>query len=105
MVRFLQTQLLTDKPTAELVREYTDLKAWKVENGYKISAAWLIEKSGFKQKLDPETGMTTWKNQPLVLVNKKAKHTQDLINYQEKIVDKIFEQFGISLEREPEILP
>ena len=102
---FFANPIVNRQTHSRLVREYTDLKAWKVENGYKISAAWLIEKSGFKQKLDPETGMTTWKNQPLVLVNKKAKHTQDLINYQEKIVDKIFEQFGISLEREPEILP
>ncbi len=85
---------------------YKDVKAWPLDNGtYKLSAAWLVEKAGFKGKRDAATGMTTWKNQALVLVNEKARSTQDLLDYQQKITDKVFEMFQVELAREPEILP
>jgi len=85
---------------------YKDVKAWEIDkNSYKISAAWLIERAGFKPKLDPETGMSLWKNQPLVFVNERAKRTSDLLTFQDKITSKIYEMFQINLEREPELLP
>ena len=85
---------------------YKDVVSWDVgKKRHKLSAAWLVQKAGFKNKLDPETGMTTWKNQSLVLVNKKARSTADLLKYQQKIQDKVFELFAVNLEREPELLP
>lgn len=85
---------------------YKDVEAWKINaDSYKISAAWLIERAGFKAKLDPETGMAIWKNQPLVLVNERAKHTLDLLKFQDKITETIYGMFQIQLEREPELLP
>lgn len=85
---------------------YKDVKAWELsKNKYKISAAWLVEKAGFKAKKDPATGMATWKNQSLVLVNEKAKSTRDLMDFESKITEKVFEKFQIELVREPEILP
>ncbi len=87
-------------------KKYPKLKAWPVgEDQYKLSAAWLVEAAGFKNKIDAETGMSTWKNQSLVLINVKAKSTLDLINYQDKITSKVYEMFKVNLEREPEILP
>lgn len=89
-----------------LKKKYPDIRAWEIHrNTYKLSAAWLVEKAGFKDKLDPETGMSTWKHQSLVLVNKKAKTTDDLLRFQDKITLKVHELFGVSLEREPELLP
>lgn len=89
-----------------LKKRYKDIKAWEInKTTYKVSAAWLIEKTGFKNKLDPETGMTTWMNQPLVLVNKGAKTTQALLDFQDKITQRVYELFEIQLEREPELLP
>lgn len=89
-----------------LKKKHKSIKGWEQKDGsYKISAAWLIESTGFKGKRDPATGMTTWKNQALVLVNEKAKSTQDLLDFEQKITSKVSEIFGISLEREPELLP
>lgn len=78
--------------------------AWKVKSGYKLSAAWLIEQAGFKDKHDKATGMATWHLQPLVLVNEKAKNTKDLIKFRDKIQTKIFNEYGVSLEQEPELI-
>lgn len=90
----------------KLKSKHKNVIAWELShNKYKVSAAWLIENAGFKNKIDPQTGMTTWKNQSLVLVNKRAKTTNDLLIYQQKITDKVFELFGVELVREPELLP
>lgn len=85
---------------------HKNIKAWPVDKKtYKLSAAWLIETAGFKAKKDAETGMATWKNQALVLVNENAKHTADLLRFQDKITTVVSEMFQVNLEREPELLP
>lgn len=71
----------------------------------KLSAAWLIEKAGFKDFHDPETGMATWPAQSLVLVNEKAKSTADLLKFVEKIRSSVLQKFEVSLQQEPELLP
>lgn len=87
-------------------KKHPSIQAWEInKDTYKLSAAWLVEKAGFKDKLDAETGMTTWKDQSLVLVNKRAKSTADLLNYQDKITTKVHELFQVELQREPELLP
>lgn len=98
---------IVDKNHFEHIKTaYKDVVSWDLKGKkYKISAAWLVQKAGFKDKVDAETGMTTWKNQALVLVNKKARSTADLLKFQQKIQDKVFEMFQVNLEREPELLP
>lgn len=102
---FFANPIVNRAQHSKLVRKYSDIKSWEVPGGYKISAAWLIEKAGFKGKKDIETGMSIWKNQSLVLINESAKTTNDLIKYQDKITEKVYEISEINLEREPEILP
>lgn len=88
-------------------KAYKDVKAWEISrDAYKISAAWLVEKAGFKRgKTDAATGMATWQKQALVLVNQKARSAQDLLDFQDKITTKVYEMFQIELQREPELLP
>ncbi|TXG76748.1 UDP-N-acetylmuramate dehydrogenase [Patescibacteria group bacterium] len=82
------------------------IKAWPLEDGMvKLSAAALLEQSGFKNHHDSDTGMATWPAQPLVLVNESAKQTADLLAYRQRIVNAVREKFGIELEQEPELLP
>ncbi len=84
---------------------YPSVPHWEVENGIKVSGAWLIEQAGYKDYHDKETGMATWHNQPLVLINENAKSSTDLMTFKQKIVDAVQQKFGITLEQEPEILP
>lgn len=86
----------------------TDLSVpnWPTQEGLvKISAAWLVEHAGFKNYSDPETGMATWPAQPLVLINKSAKSTSDLLTFKQKIVDAVQTKFSVALQQEPELLP
>jgi UDP-N-acetylenolpyruvoylglucosamine reductase len=41
----------------------------------------------------------------LVLINENAKNTSDLLLFKQKIVDRVNQIFGITLEQEPELLP
>lgn len=89
-----------------ILSSYPDAKGWPLPDGrVKLSAAWLVEKAGFKDVHDPETGMGTWPAQALVLVNEHARSTADLLKFKQKIVSRVQELFGVTLEQEPELLP
>lgn len=88
-----------------LLASHSNLKYWQTDDGnYKLSAGWLVEQAGFKDVHDKETGMATWGNQALVLVNENAKSVADLLKFKQKIVDKVSQMFGVTLEQEPELI-
>lgn len=70
----------------------------------KISAGWLVEQAGFKAYEDKELGIATWPHQNLVLVNKGATKTANLLQFKKNIVDTIQQKFGITLAQEPELV-
>lgn len=76
------------------------------DNVVKLSAMWLIEQARFEAGYkDSETGMALWPKHALVVVNEHARTTADLLKFKQKIVDKVYEKFGVTLEQEPELLP
>jgi UDP-N-acetylmuramate dehydrogenase len=90
----------------QISASFADVPHWDTSDGrVKIPAAWLIEQAGFKDAHDTATGMGTWPNQPLVLVNEHATSTAQLIEFKQKIVDAVKAKFDITLEQEPELLP
>lgn len=104
---FFANPIISAFDFAELAASHEgDIPHWVVGNDQvKIPAAWLLEDAGFKNFHDSETGMGTWPNQPLVLVNEQAKSTADLLAFKQKIVDAVREKFGVTLVQEPELLP
>jgi len=103
---FFANPIIDDVQFAEIEVDYPDAPHWALEDGrIKLPAAWLLEKAGFKDFHDPETGMATWPAQPLVLVNEHAKGTADLLKFEQKILDTVKEKFDITLHQEPELLP
>lgn len=74
------------------------------DNTVKLAAGWLVDQTGFKDYHDTKTGMATWKNQSLVLINESAKTTVDLTAFKEMIVSSVYEKFGITLKQEPELV-
>ncbi len=68
----------------------------------KIAAGWLIEQCGWKGKRVGDTG--TWKNQALVLVNHKNASGTDIYNLSKQIINDVEDKFGITLEREVNII-
>lgn len=103
---FFANPIISEQTMVQMLGNETNAMYWRLEgNRVKISAAWLIERVGFKDFHDEETGMATWANQPLVLVNEHAKSTADLLKFRDKIISKVKQDFGITLEQEPELLP
>lgn len=102
---FFANPIIDQAKLSQLVADYPTIKYWRTQDDrVKISGAWLIETVGFKGVDDPETGMATWETQPLVLVNKHAKSTADLLRFKQKIIDAVQTKFCITLEQEPELI-
>ena len=103
---FFANPFIAEGDLVQLQADYGAVPHWPADDGrIKIPAAWLLEKAGFKDFHDPETGMGTWPYQPLVLVNENAQSTGQLLAFKQKIVDTVQQKFGIALEQEPELLP
>lgn len=104
---FFANPIVDEGTFVQLQADNPDIVHWRLEGGegVKISAAWLIEQVGFKDFHDEETGMATWANQPLVLVNERATSTADLMKFRNKIINAVGQKFGIGLTQEPELLP
>jgi UDP-N-acetylmuramate dehydrogenase len=126
---FFTNPIVEESKFNELKQKYPDIKAWPqhqkldapqsdyrlLRSGfgagqaapklYKLAAGWMVEMAGFKDMHDEQTGMATWRGSALVMVNEHAQKTSDLLAFKQKILDKIQEMFGVTLEQEPELLP
>ena len=101
---FFTNPIIEKELMDKLVSKYPEIPHWEEKDDrYKVSAAWLLESTGFKNYHD-KNGMATWKNQPLVVVNENAKSINDLLEFKDLIVDKVKEKFDITLEMEPVLI-
>src|SRR5205085_1602565 len=79
---FFTNPIIEHAQFEQLKQTYPDIKGWEVKDGHvKVAAGWLVERAGFKGFRDEGTGMATWPNQALVLVNERAQHTSDLLAF------------------------
>lgn len=102
---FFKNPVVDQATYTKLVTRFPDLKAHKTDDGeLKLYGAQLIELCGLKDFHDTKTGMATWKNQALVLINENARSVGDLITFKKLLVDSVREKFGITLEQEPEYI-
>jgi UDP-N-acetylmuramate dehydrogenase len=76
---------------------------YPVSPGYwKISAAWLIQRCGWKGVQEGNVG--THKQQPLVIVNYGNATGKEVLDFAQKIIDSVDAMFGIRLEPEVNIV-
>jgi UDP-N-acetylmuramate dehydrogenase len=103
---FFHNPIVDESLVATLEEKFGSVPYWPENNSmFKLSAAWLIDKSGFGNYYDQQTGIATWPYQPLVFVNRSAKSTGDLLRFADKVKSAVSQRFGIELNIEPEILP
>lgn len=79
-----------------------EARSFKVGEGYKVSAAWLIEKAGFEKGFT-ENGVGISSKHTLAIVNRGGT-TRELIDFAERIRMSVFEKFKIELVREPVVV-
>jgi len=75
---------------------------YKGDGGTKVSAAWLVENSGFA-KGNRKGGVGISSNHALALVNYSGT-TRELLSLANEIEDAVFVKFGIKLEKEAVVL-
>ena len=76
--------------------------AHKTNDGYKLSAGWLIDRAGWKGKTMGRAGV--WPNNALVLYNTGDCTGQEVVALAQAIANDVQTKFGITLEPEAIII-
>ncbi|RZK21039.1 MAG: UDP-N-acetylmuramate dehydrogenase [Pedobacter sp.] len=100
---FFKNPVIEKYEFAAIVAKHPDVVHYPTaDDKIKLAAGWLIEQCGYKGKIEGNTG--TWKNQALVLVNHGGATGTEVYNFSAQIIDSVKSTFGVTLEREVNIL-
>lgn len=99
---FFKNPVIPKSQFEELQKQYPSISGYVSGDEVKVAAGWLIENAGWKGKRFGDAGVH--KKQALVLVNYGNATGQEIYDLSQKILDDIYEKFGINLEREVNIL-
>ncbi|OJW15097.1 UDP-N-acetylmuramate dehydrogenase [Mucilaginibacter sp. 44-25] len=100
---FFKNPVISRQEFEAIQQKHPDVVNYPVGEGMvKLAAGWLIEQCGWKGKQVGHTG--TWKNQALVLVNHGGATGEEIYNFSSQIIDSVYDKFGVSLQREVNII-
>ena len=99
---FFKNPIVDEEKFAELLRIDEDMKSFKVEDGFKIPAGYLIEACGWKGRRVGNTGC--YEKQALVIVNYGGATSEEVVAFVKQVQESVSEQFGIWLEPEVNII-
>lgn len=86
----------------DIYGQYQDLVFTPLEqNQYKISAAWLVDKCGWKGYQEDAVGV--FDVNALVLINRGGGTADELLALSQKIQQSVFDTFGVQLKMEPRL--
>lgn len=96
---FFKNPVLTMDEKEALLKILPDASIYNVENNnFKTSAAYLIEKAGYKGKRKGMVG--TYERHALIIVNYGTENGQEIADFMREIQQEVKKQFGILLEPE-----
>lgn len=95
---FFMNPIVDSAVYGELIKGYGEVPHYRVGEDYKISAAWLIEKCGYKGKKVGNVGC--YEKQPLVIVNYGDATGEEIASLSSEIQKSVKECFGIDLHPE-----
>ena len=99
---FFKNPVINIKIAKNIKEKYNDFKYYQInESMVKISAAWLIEKSGWKGHKEKNIGV--YNKHALVLVNYSSENGKDIKMLSNKIKESVLKKFNIILEKEVNI--
>ncbi|MDE2053538.1 MAG: UDP-N-acetylmuramate dehydrogenase [Xanthomonadaceae bacterium] len=100
---FFKNPLLPAAQAEQLRAEHPQLPSWPAPDGLaKLSAAWLIEASGFKGVREGDAGISN--RHALVLVNHGHATGGQLWALAQRVREGVHARFGVMLEPEPRII-
>ena len=96
---FFKNPVINEVKFTELNNKYSGIKYYKLPgNKYKLAAAWMIEKCGWKGKRIGDVGVHN--DQALVIVNYGQASGADITAFADKLIDDVIEKFGVLLDYE-----
>ncbi|RWZ78011.1 MAG: UDP-N-acetylmuramate dehydrogenase [Candidatus Chaera renei] len=100
---FFKNPMVDSKKFTGLAAAFPDIVHYKLPDGkIKLAAGWLIERAGLKGY--GGGGLKTFEHNALVIVNQTAKTYDELKTFSDHIIETVRRKFGVTLEREPELL-
>ncbi|HBB52753.1 MAG TPA: hypothetical protein DCZ80_02470 [Legionellales bacterium] len=99
---FFMNPIVDESLFHDVYKQYPDLLFTALDNQqYKISASWLIERCGWKGFQEKAVGV--FEENPLVLVHRGGGTAGDLLELSKKIIQSVYDTFGITLKMEPRL--
>lgn len=99
---FFKNPIVSPEQFDSLKKQYPDIVAFAVPEGFKLAAGWLIEKAGWKGRSLGHCGV--YHKQALVLVNLGGCTGADIVALADAICADVLERFGVALQKEAIIL-
>lgn len=99
---FFKNPVVSNAQADALASEHAGLPRWPAGDATKLSAAWLIERSGLKGARDGDAGIS--ERHALVLVNHGRATGADLWAFAQRVQRDVRERFGVALEAEPRVV-
>lgn len=96
---FFKNPILTKEEKEKLHTLLPDAPVYNAgEGSFKTSAAYLIEKAGYKGKRNGDVG--TYDRHALIVVNYGTENGKDILNFVREIQEEVLRKFNIGLEPE-----
>jgi UDP-N-acetylmuramate dehydrogenase len=100
---FFKNPIIESDQLYQLKNSYPGIVSFPAGEGYaKLAAGWLIEQCGWKGYREGDAGC--YPKQALVLVNYGGAKGEEIYRLSEKIIRTVKEKFGVTLEREVNII-
>ncbi len=99
---FFKNPILTPERVQSLRDRFPDLPVFESPSGQKVSAAWLIERAGWKGFREGDAGVSP--QHALVLVNHGTATGAQIWSLAQRIQESVRSNFGLDLKPEPQIL-
>lgn len=99
---FFKNPVVSHDTADQLKKDFTGIPVYPAGNGAKLSAAWLIEKCGWKGRSNG--GAAVSEQHALVLINKGHATGAEILALADAIRESVRERFGVELEPEPLIV-
>jgi len=100
---FFKNPVVESSLAISLKEVYTDMPVYNSDSGgTKLAAGWLIDKCGWRGRRKGDAGVH--EKQALVIVNYGNATGRNIFDLSEEIRESVLSNFGVSLEREVEII-
>lgn len=95
---FFMNPVVSCEKAEALAQSFPEMPQYKTENGVKLSAAWLIDRCGWKERRIGNVGV--YMHQPLVVVNYGGATGKEVYEFSAMVCQSVKEKFGVGLVRE-----